>query len=351
MEIEPVGAAVFVDDEGHVGARRLHPHEEVDRRHRGRHEQDGPLDPGRRQGRREVDIGEVEGAQAATPRARRRTGGGLALRLASRARRVPASARRRCGRRSRGCGPCRADRRGSRRRPAGANGRRCGTASAGRRGSSRIDTATMSARGIITSSTRTLCRPSTFLSMARSRGEKRSRRSRASASASSMSSRSESRGRRWKTCRRRSYQGSRACGLASSGTGRGLGRAATSIVCHVSLSGMRRGRCTAAPDSVRDRGRGRRAGRSAADLERFHRVGIRLAGLVVLAEQVEGAMDEEVREVVAERLRLLAHFRAASCHTQERRRRAAPARRMGGLRRAPERTARWWACPCRARSG
>ena len=36
---EAVGAAIFVDDERHLGARRLHLRQQVDGRHRGRHEQ------------------------------------------------------------------------------------------------------------------------------------------------------------------------------------------------------------------------------------------------------------------------------------------------------------------------
>ena len=44
---EPVGAAILVDDERHMGARRLHPHQKVDCGHRAGHEEDGPQDLGR----------------------------------------------------------------------------------------------------------------------------------------------------------------------------------------------------------------------------------------------------------------------------------------------------------------
>ena len=47
---EPVGPAIFVDDEGHMRARRLHPYQEIDGRHGWWHEQDRALDPGRRPG-------------------------------------------------------------------------------------------------------------------------------------------------------------------------------------------------------------------------------------------------------------------------------------------------------------
>ncbi len=47
---EAVGAAVFVDDERHMCACRLHFHEQVERRHRRRREEDGPQDAGFREG-------------------------------------------------------------------------------------------------------------------------------------------------------------------------------------------------------------------------------------------------------------------------------------------------------------
>ena len=80
------------------------------------------------------------------------------------------SARRRENPRNRGYGPCRADRRASRHRPAGGNGRRCETASSTSRRGASSATATMSARGTITSATLMSCSASTFLSMARSCG-------------------------------------------------------------------------------------------------------------------------------------------------------------------------------------
>jgi hypothetical protein len=69
MEISPVCAAVLVDDQRHVGAGGLHPHQQVDRRHGRRHEQDRPLDTGRRERRRQVDLAEVQPARAGAPRA------------------------------------------------------------------------------------------------------------------------------------------------------------------------------------------------------------------------------------------------------------------------------------------
>ena len=84
------------------------------------------------------------------------------------------------------------DRRGSRRRPAGGNGRRCGTGSSRSPRVVSAATATMSARGTMTSSTRMRWKPRTFFSIARSWGEK-SGSSTVSARASSRSSRIDSR--------------------------------------------------------------------------------------------------------------------------------------------------------------
>ena len=94
-------------------------------------------------------------------------------------------------------------------RPAGANGRRCGTGSSSSPSVVSSGTATMSARGTITSSTRMPRKPSTFLSIARSCGRE-VRSSPVSASASSRSSRIDSRDFRPSRVRRRSYQRARA---------------------------------------------------------------------------------------------------------------------------------------------
>ena len=142
---EAVGAAIFVDDERQMGARRLHADQEIERRHRARHEQ-----------HRLEQIGLASSGVSKS----------IAPAIGRTLRRPFASClsaqRRDEIRRSRGCGPCRADRRACRRRPAGANGRRCEIAPAPRAASRPCETATMSARGIIASSTRMSCRPSTF---------------------------------------------------------------------------------------------------------------------------------------------------------------------------------------------
>ena len=57
---QPIAAAVFVDDEREMDARRLHLGEQIERRHRRRRVQDLADDLGRRQRHREIDIGEIE---------------------------------------------------------------------------------------------------------------------------------------------------------------------------------------------------------------------------------------------------------------------------------------------------
>ena len=71
---EAVRAAVFVDHQGHVGARRLHSDEEIDRRHRGWGEEHGPKDPGGRERHREVDLAEARRLLAGSLRAARPAG-------------------------------------------------------------------------------------------------------------------------------------------------------------------------------------------------------------------------------------------------------------------------------------
>ena len=122
---EAVGAAILVDDERHMGARRLHPHQKVDCRHRAGHEQDRPQDLGRGEAHRQVD-----------PAKARRDGSAFLGRP------PPAG--------SAGVGPhgeevqkiadvdhALADRRGSRRRQAAGNDRRSERGSGGPRGSCR----------------------------------------------------------------------------------------------------------------------------------------------------------------------------------------------------------------------
>ena len=91
---QAVGAAIFVDHQGQVRARRLHLDEQVDRRHRGRHEQHRAQDLGAGQRRRESDLG-----GRVSRRARRMPSDGSGLRvlvsaaLAAAASRGAASAR------------------------------------------------------------------------------------------------------------------------------------------------------------------------------------------------------------------------------------------------------------------
>ena len=158
---EAVGAAIFVDDERHVGAGRLHADQQVEGRHRARHEQD------RAAGSRPRPA-VIE--RSTWPRLGRR---GRPLPLPCAAAPLPGSA---C------CGDeiekvadvdhAAAGRPGSRHRPGGANGRRCGTGASRSPRVVSAETATMSARGTMTSSTRMRWKPSTFFSIARSWGEK-----------------------------------------------------------------------------------------------------------------------------------------------------------------------------------
>ena len=57
---EAVGAAVLVDDQRHVDARRLHADQQVHRRHRRRHVEHRPADLGGRDGARQIDAAEIE---------------------------------------------------------------------------------------------------------------------------------------------------------------------------------------------------------------------------------------------------------------------------------------------------
>ena len=56
---EPVRAAVLVDDQRHVDARRLHANEQVHGRHGGRHIENRPADLHHRDRPREIDPGEI----------------------------------------------------------------------------------------------------------------------------------------------------------------------------------------------------------------------------------------------------------------------------------------------------
>ena len=68
---EAVGAAVLVDHQRHVGAGRLHAHEQVEGRHRARDEEDRAQDPGRGDRRREVDVAEPRRLTGSFARRRR----------------------------------------------------------------------------------------------------------------------------------------------------------------------------------------------------------------------------------------------------------------------------------------
>ena len=57
---QTVGAAVFVDHQGHLDARRLHLRHQVGGRHRRRYEQHRPNDPHVAQGRAEIDLTQVQ---------------------------------------------------------------------------------------------------------------------------------------------------------------------------------------------------------------------------------------------------------------------------------------------------
>ena len=57
---QPVGAAIFVDDQRHLRARRLHARHQVGSQHRRRHEQHGPGQAELADRLGEIDIGEVE---------------------------------------------------------------------------------------------------------------------------------------------------------------------------------------------------------------------------------------------------------------------------------------------------
>ena len=57
---DAVGAAIFVDHEREMNARGLHLGEQIDRRHRRRHEQDRPDELCVRQRHRQIDGAEIE---------------------------------------------------------------------------------------------------------------------------------------------------------------------------------------------------------------------------------------------------------------------------------------------------
>src|SRR5215203_968073 len=152
------------------------------------------------------------------------------------------------------------------------------------------DTDTMSTRGTITSSTRMRWKPSTFFNIARSCGEKFS--SPISASASSRSSRIESRDFRPTRASRRSYQRARAPSLSEISPTRAM---------ELRSSFMAEKFAPVRPPS-RDR-IGDPKPRQGFDLERLHdlRLGF---GFVIVAEEVQDAVDNKVRRVVRQGLAL-----------------------------------------------
>ncbi len=185
---EPVGAAIFVDHQRHMGARRLHLHQQVERRHRGRHEQHRPQDRGAGQRHRHADL------RPRQARARASTALSLGREPEARLGRQKVDEIADVDHAARIVERFAVDRQA---RMAGGAEQRSTSLS----GVSAA-TAMMSARGTMTSATRTSCRPSTFLRIARSCGVK-SASSAASSSASSISSRTEP-GPRPSSARRRS---------------------------------------------------------------------------------------------------------------------------------------------------
>src|SRR6185312_7519492 len=175
-----------------------------------------------------------------------------------------------------------------------------------------ISTASMSALGTITSSTRTSRSRRMLLSMARSPGEKAPASLAVSASASAISSRSEvplrcrkSPSTRWKSdgpadrCSTAPWPGAVLGPGSSSDCSEALitlpasGRAAISalsfiVVRSIILSVLRVGIGNGKP-------------RQCGALQPLHLVGFRV-GLVVVAEQMQQAMDHEMGDVVLQRL-------------------------------------------------
>ena len=171
---EPVGAAIFVDDQRHLRAARLHALQERARRHRGRHEEHRPH-----------QLGAVQRA-ASGRRCRNRSAA-----KAARSRPAGSAPCRRTRPSGRGCAPCRSGRRASRGRPACANGRSRGRWRSPRRCVASISSASMSARGTITSSTRMSPSFRMARSMARSSAERVAPAASSAAIASSISARAD----------------------------------------------------------------------------------------------------------------------------------------------------------------
>ena len=210
-----------------------------------------------------------------------------------------------------------------------------GTGRAGRRAAMSSGTATMSARGTITSSTRRRWRSRMFLSSARSSGENRRvlaglREDVGEVVADRIGERTCS---SWS---RRSYQDSRAPSPIGRAGRAGLG---TSVVGH------RSGRRRSSGGAV---GVGDPDPRQRPGLERLHDLGLRTR-LVIIADQVQHAVHDEMERVVSQGLALRIGF-APHRRKQGRCRRdgAAPARRA---RRPPGTTARWSGGPGRATGG
>src|SRR5215213_9806437 len=159
-------------------------------------------------------------------------------------------------------------------------------------------TATMSARGTITSSTRMRWNPSTFLSIARSWGEKFGSCT-VSARASSRSSRIESRDFRPNLVRRRSYQRSRA----PSGSGFGRAERSSRLRSSFIAGGFSRssGETSGCHITI---GVGDAKGGQRLHFQSFHDLRLRLK-LVIVAEKVEDAMHDKVGGVVLEGFSLL----------------------------------------------
>ena len=154
-------------------------------------------------------------------------------------------------------------------------------------------TAMMSARGTITSATRTSCRPRTFLRIARSCGVK-SALAPASSSASSMSSRTEAGPRPNRPRSRSNKPGMR---FASADRARPARR-------RRARSFWRFAHALGSAECVGAVGVGDAEPRQNARLHRLHRFGVGVV-LVVEADQMQEAVDDEMAIMVGERLALL----------------------------------------------
>ena len=171
------------------------------------------------------------------------------------------------------------DRPGSRHRQAAGNGRLCETGPGGRPRVVSAATATMSARGTMTSSTRMRWKPRTFFSIARSWGEK-SGSSTVSARASSRSSRIESRDFNAESSQKALIPALARALRVRNSPGRAI--LTTSIFVHCKIISAERGTRSSCHTSVRI---GDAQGGERLHLQTFHDFGLGLK-LMVVAEEM-----------------------------------------------------------------